>query len=336
MTGLASTGLRVEERLGELILGEAYDPLQAAPPLEEYLGYYWEGEGDLYRAIVRDGEDLVLEIVGKAIVPLDYAGEDRWKLRPQPGTVIAFDRDASGAVTGYHIGDHVEYRFTPRADLPGADELAGRVAAAHRIERLQGKGVVRMRARLEMPKLDRSGESVTWLAWPGRWRVDDAVGEEVGRSAWDGAVLRSHSALRPAAPLEGEPARLILQRDPFLRFGDWRRDGAVLTVVQELSDDGEERVFLVRAGDCSAPAPTLYVDAETGRLRRMDGQTYVEGLGRIGQKVSFSDWREVEGALLPGRTEVELAHPLIGSTLNVVEEVEVGVEVPEGHFELAD
>jgi CubicO group peptidase (beta-lactamase class C family) len=29
------------------------------------LGYYWEGEGDLYRAIVRDGDDLALEIVGQ-------------------------------------------------------------------------------------------------------------------------------------------------------------------------------------------------------------------------------------------------------------------------------
>jgi CubicO group peptidase (beta-lactamase class C family) len=108
-----STGVRVEERLAELLLGAPFDPLQAAPPLEEYLGYYWEGEGDLYRAVVRDGRDLAWEILGKAVVPLDYIGDDRWKLRPQPGTVIDFDRDDANRVVGYHVGEHREFRFTP-------------------------------------------------------------------------------------------------------------------------------------------------------------------------------------------------------------------------------
>jgi hypothetical protein len=34
--------------------------------------------------------------------------------------------------------------------------------------------------------------------------------------------------------------------------------------------------------------------------------------------------------------EVELAHPLIGTIVTEVEQVDVGVEVPEGHFALAD
>ena len=172
------SGLRVEERLGELLLGVPFDPLQAAPPLEQYLGYYWEGEGDLYRAIVRDGRDLALEIPGRAVVPLDYIGEDRWKLRPEPATVIAFDRGEDGSVTGYHIGDHQEFRVTPAPDLPSADEVATRVAAAHRLERLKDSGPVILRGRLDIPKLDRRGQTTTWLAWPDRWRVDVAIGEE--------------------------------------------------------------------------------------------------------------------------------------------------------------
>jgi CubicO group peptidase (beta-lactamase class C family) len=330
-----SSGLRVEERLGALLLGVPYDPLQAAPPLEEYLGYYWEGEGDLYRAIVRDGDGLALEIVDKAVVPLDYIGEDRWKLRPQPSIVLAFDRDEGGTVSGYHIGDHVELRFTPRSDLPTSDEIAERVAATHRIERLADVGVVRLRSRLEIPKLDRVGESITWLRWPDQWRVDERVGEEAGSVAFDGETLRSRTALKPAGPIEGEAATLLRQRDPFVRFGDWRKAGVVLTVVQELKR-GDERMLLVRLGDTSAAASTCYVEWPSGRLRRMDGQTFMEGLGRIGQKTLFGEWKEVNGALLPGRVEVQLAHPLIGTILNTVESVEIGVEVPAGHFELAD
>lgn len=329
------TGLRVEEHLGELLLGVPFDPLQAAPPLEEYLGYYWEGEGDLYRAIVRDGKDLALEILGRAVVPLDYIGDDRWKLRPQPATVIEFDRDEAGTVVGYHIGDHVEHRFTPRADLPSADEVAARVAATHRIDLLEGVGVVRMRGRLELPKLERSGEVVTWMEWPNRWRTDEAVAEEVGCVAYDGETVRSESVLRPAGPVEAEQAAMMLQRDPFVRFGDWRRDGATLTVVQEIRREDEHAV-LVRLGDCSATAPTVYVDWTTGHVGGMDGLMHIDGMGRIGQKVRFREFQDVHGAMLPKRVEVQLANPLIGTIVSTVDSVEVGVQVPEGHFALAD
>ncbi|MFT5154285.1 MAG: CubicO group peptidase (beta-lactamase class C family), partial [Planctomycetota bacterium] len=94
------TAMQVEEQLGSLLLGVPFDPNQAAPPFEDYMGYYWEGEGDLYRSIVRDGEDLALEVVGRGIVPLSYLGEDRWKLRPNPSVVLAFDRSEDGVVIG--------------------------------------------------------------------------------------------------------------------------------------------------------------------------------------------------------------------------------------------
>ena len=335
MTGLGQTGLRVEERLGALLLGVPFDPLQAAPPLEPYLGYYWEGEGDLYRAIVRDGAELALEILGRAVVPLDYAGEDRWKLRSEPGTVIAFDRDEAGAVTGYHIGEHVEWRLEPRADLPGADEIAARVAAAHGLEHLEAAGVVRLSGRIDLPKLQRSGETVLWLQWPDRWRIDERIGDVGGSVAFDGTLLRSRTAQEPASLLEGEAGALMRQSNPFLRFGDWRRAAAPLTVIQELTKAGK-RVLLVRAGDCSAPAPTLYVDLETGRLAGVNDLTFLEGMGRTGQRAQFGDWRDVGGALLPGRIEMELAHPLIGTITSVYDEVELGVDAPPGLFTLED
>jgi CubicO group peptidase (beta-lactamase class C family) len=331
----STTGLRVEERLGELFLGVPFDPLQAAPPLEEYLGYYWEGEGDLYRAIVRDGEDLALEIVGKAVVPLDYVGDDRWKMRPKPTTVLAFDRDAAGRVTGFHVGDHAEYRIEPRADLPKAEEIASRVAAAHQLERLSEAGVVRMRGRIEAPKLLMTGECTLSLEWPNRWRLDEAFGGQQGGVAFDGTTLRRASAGQPAAPIEGTAAEQLLQGNLFLRFGDWRQSGEPLTVIQEMPV-GDGRAVLVRAGDTSRPAPTLYVDLESGRLVRIDVLTTVEGLGRVGQKMRFDDWRDVAGALLPFRVESELAHPMLGPLpfVNVYEGIEEGVEVSAGWFSL--
>ena len=327
------TGLRVEEQLGALLLGVPFDPLQAAPPLAEYLGCYWEGEGDVYRAIVRDGDDLALEVPGKAVVPLVYIGEDRWKLRPQPGTVLVFDRDVAGRVTGYHIGDHQEFRFEPSPELPAASEVATRVAAAHRIDRLEAAGPVRMRSSMSLPKLDRHGESLTWLAWPDRWRTDELLGEESGSVAFDGERLWSASSARSLAPLEGQAAELLRAGNPFMHFGDWTHHYSQVQVIQRITREDED-TLLVRLGDSSAPAAPAYVDLRTGLVGRVDSMTFVEGLGRIGQRVTFGEYGDVGGAQLPFRVDVELAHPLIGSIVSIVEEVELGLDLPAGHFEL--
>lgn len=59
-------------------------------------------------------------------------------------------------------------------------------------------------------------------------------------------------------------------------------------------------------------------------------------MGRIGQRVTSGDFRDVDGVLLPFRTETQLANPLIGPIVTTVEEVELGVELLEGAFELRE
>ena len=119
------------------------------------------------------------------------------------------------------------------------------------------------------------------------------------------------------------------------RFGDWKSWYPSFEVVQELHRQGR-KVILVRMGNCSAPATTLYVDAETGRMIHTDGMAEVEGMGTIGQRVSYGDFRDVSGVLLPYRSEVEIANPLIGTIATQVTEIEVGVQLAEGVFELSD
>ena len=327
-----TTGWRVEERLSELFLGATLDVQQAAPPLEDYVGYYRGKENELYRAIVRDGDDLALELPGKGLAPLDYIGEDRWKARLEPA-VLAFERDEAGRVTGFRAGERLRLRFTPSADLPAASEVAAGIVAAHGLQRLADAGIVRMHSRIEIPKHGRTGESVHCLAWPDRWRVDETFGGEAGSMAFDGATLRSSSSTRAAAPLEGVAGEAARRQNTFVLFGDWARAGGTLTMIQELRD-GDEATLVMRAGDTSAPAPTILVDRESGRVVHVACMTFIEGLGSVGNRMHFSDFREVGGALLPWRTEVEIAHPMIGTIVSVVEGAETGVDVPEGWFEL--
>lgn len=330
-----STGLRVEEALARVFLGAPFDPNTAAPPFEEYLGYYWEGEGDLYRAVVRDGDDLALEILGKAIVPLTYIGADRWKMRPNPSVVLAFDRSEDGKVSGYHVGEHVEYRFEPSAELPSADELAERVAQTHRVHLLESLGPLRTRGSIEIAKLGVKGAFTSLVAWPDRFRFDGKAGDQVEHIAFDGVTVWYSSTATPRAALEGARAELVRHDSSIARFGDWRRGHASVQVIQQLEDKGR-RILLVRLGDTSSPASTLFIDAASGRVVHEDGMAFVEGLGRIGQRLDFGDFRDVSGMLLPFRSSVEFASSILGAIISTTTEFELGVELPEGVFELRD
>ena len=94
-------------------------------------------------------------------------------------------------------------------------------------------------------------------------------------------------------------------------------------------------LLLVRAGDTSAPAPTLGIDEETGRV--VGEMSLIDsGVGRMARRLRFGDFREVSGMLLPFKTQVKFANPMIGKAVLTVDEVELGVELPEGAFELGE
>ncbi len=327
------TGLRVEEALATLFLGAPFDANEVAPPFDDYLGYYWEGEGDLYRAIIRDGDDLALEILGKGIVPLTYVGDDRWKFRPNPSIVLAFQRAGDGAVTGYSIGDHHEFRFEPGADLPRAEDVAARVAAFHRVDLFESLGPVRFTGALTIEKLGITGETSTTVAWPNRWRIDTVAGDQSERVAFDGEHAHTSSSAKPVATLDADRSELMRFDGMLVAFGDWRRWYPDARVIQTLE---EGQAIVVRTGGTSAPARTLFVAAESGRVLREMSTTFVDGMGRVGQRLTYGDFRDVAGMQLPFRTETVLANPLIGAIVTTTTGFELGVEVPEGAFELRD
>lgn len=332
------TGLQVEEQLGALLLGVPFNPIEAAPPLEQYVGYYCEDQpNDRYRSIILHEGGLALEILGVAVVPLVYMGEDRWKLKPQPGTVVAFDRNEAGDVTGYHIGEHQEFRFEPAADLPSADEVADHIAKAHRIDRLESLGIVKITSDFTLEKLGMSGQRHSWYEWPNRWRIEEVNGEHTSATTSVEGVVRMKIDDQPVETLEGVAAVLEDQNGITQRFGDWRKRGVEATVIQRIVQPSDERsVLLVRLGDTSGMATTLYIDEATWLIRRRDGMAYLPGSGVLGQSIEFHDFRDVGGMQLPFRTEMELANPMIGKIVGVVTGAKTGVEVAEGVFSLGD
>ncbi|MFT7664990.1 MAG: hypothetical protein ACI87A_003224, partial [Planctomycetota bacterium] len=326
------SGLQVEEALGQLFLGVPYDPNQAAPPLDQYLGYYWEGPGDLYRGIVRDGDDMSLEIIGKGVVPLVFIGEDRWKLKSDPSTVLKFDRSSNGEVTGYHIGDHMEYRFKPSELLPSVDDLAQRIAEVHRLDLVETLGPIRVRGHTTIDAQNISGEIESLLEWPNKFRYEFVAGKLFERVAYDGETVRYEDVNQTLTTIEGARAQALRQENDFARFGNWRDWHSTLEVIQKVRF-GNEEAFLVRTGDVTAPASTLFVSVDSGRLLAV-ADLLLSPMGRMGRRAHFSDFRDVSGMLLPFHYEIEFANPMIGTVVTDISEIELGADLGEKVFQL--
>ncbi|MDF1799298.1 MAG: serine hydrolase [Planctomycetota bacterium] len=326
------TGLRVEEALGELFLGVPYDTNLAAPPFDDYLGYYYEGGDDRYRTIVRDGEDLALEILGTAVVPLTFIGDDSWKLRPQPSSVIVFDRDDQGSVIGYHIGDHFEFRLQPEGDLPTVAELCRRVTGYHRIDLLESVGPVRMTAELAMESADIEGDFTMVIAAPRRLRADATMGAESEQIVVDGERVEVATSLEPANRVEGDRAASLCTDIPQARYGDWRQWFEDVEVIQRIQSP-KGAVLLVRAGKLTSPCTTFYVEEATGCVIRQDSRVHLP-FGILGQELSFGDYQDVGGMQLPTKSETRLAMNGVGAIVTTFTNFELGVELDEDTFQL--
>ncbi len=331
------SGLKVEEVLGEIFLGVPVAESVTPPPLEQYLGYYQEDANDGYRSIILDGEDLAVEIVGKGVIPLVYMGEDRWRYQDNPTEVLAFERNANLVVSGYTIGDRHEYRFKPAADLPGVDEIAAMVAKAHRLELLKELGPMRLDGKMEFQSLGMKGKYQVILQWPDRFRGDAEMDPYTESLAFDGARVTHVSSNTPATVLEGEleiNGRLSLD-NYFARYGDWKDWHTTMQVIQKIKL-GTKAVFMIRTGDTSASAATLFVDAESGQLLHEDSVTVLEGIGRVGRRARYGDFREVSGMLFPHSLKVQYPGTPMGTLAYTVTKVTLGVELPAGTFNVLD
>ncbi len=329
-----TTGLQVEEALGGLLLGDPYDPNVEAPPAEDYLGYYWEGENDLYRAIVREGSGIGLEILGKTVVPLQYVGDDTWKMMPNPSMRLAFHRSEDGVVEGYRIGEHQEYRFEPDPELPTVDEVVEQIVAVHGLDYLSRVGPIRVHATLEMPNAGITGTLEMTLASGGRFRAEYDMGEQFELIAYDGEKVSYASQVEGPLVLEGARAEQ-LKGDSFgVRLGDWRETSKGVEVIQRLEQDSGRKVLIVRCTSTEGYAKTRFIDETSGCLGAEYSINLVPGLGVLGDRLKMDDFREVSGMQLPHRITVEFATPLLGTMTLKVTEIELDVELEEGVFEI--
>lgn len=332
------TGVLFEEALAEVFLGVPFNPAKLAPPLDPFVGFYREDEKDRHRAIIRQGDTLAIEVLGKAVVPLDFMGDDRWRPRADPSKVLEFFRDEDGEVTGYRIGEHAEYRFDPADDeLPPLEDIIARVTETHGLAALEQLGPLTMKGTISIPRFEMEGSIESIHSWPNRYRFTSVVSGESERSAYDGAVVSYSNSTNSAAALEGLEADTVRRENLFARFGDWRDWYPDLQVVQHIVKDDQD-ALLIRSGGLDGPGTTLYVDWKSGRLARVDRMASLVGAGTLGQSLEFGDYREIEGMLLPFAMRSTIMNPTLGGIDIEVrfEESSFGAEVTPETFRIVD
>ena len=342
----ALAGLGLEGVLQTLLVDQKIDEVIATPRgiapqvLERIVGLYWDEDvEEAYYAVLPQGGYLVIERPGRfrAVMkpsenPWRFVGEisdDFW---------LEFHRSEEGAVIAmeYRFGGRIERgpRHAPEEGLPSPEEIIAQVQKAHRIDRLPELAGVRLTGTITLEDRGLEGPFTMQFDGTGLRTVLNLGGAEQ-MAVSDGVRVWSSSPQTGRVELEGVYREQSLLEHPASHMGDWREDYEEVEVLRRVRRDDRD-VILIRTVPGEAPGSTKFVDAETGLVIREERLVQFPGLGFVGVRTDYEDFRDVGGMQLPFRSAARFATPLIGRIEVRVEKAETGVELPAGIFTLPE
>ncbi len=327
----------LEEHLLDPLRGRSKVPPAAytEAELELISGIYWEIDDDEPMAVLRRGEGLAIEFPGKAILGLAPKSErDRFDLELVPGRWIEIERDETGhpvALVG-HQGENAERhpRLIPAADLPsGEDVLALREEAIDH-QAVRALSPLRIAGRFEMPVQKDRGSFTSLCAGFDRCRTE-LVGEKLSMT-----ILFDHDRAwmqTGDSTTEQDAASAFRMHfdHPLFAVSDWRPLFRELAVLARIERDGRS-LLVLRGLPHHGNARYLYVDALDGRLVEEDRIEPDWGMGDIGTRVLYGDWRAVEGTELPHEIFSRYASRLLGTFEVRHDTIEPHASIDESSF----
>jgi CubicO group peptidase (beta-lactamase class C family) len=331
---------RFEELLAPLVGLPGPKPLTrlTAEQLKPYLGLYQE-EGRGRRVWVSEKKNrLFLELSGGAgaLMPHWPNEKGRWEFgEAAAGVAVSFDKSSTGAISSMQLFVNEKlirrYQHTaPAADLPTVDHVMKLM-----YEKQGGLHLEKART-LELKGTLSAGattfESVTLAEGSERAvrRLTSAANSST--TIADGQRSRRKQAGQSVEELHGLHRDEALRINPFLRLQDWRKNYRDVQVVGVDKIGGEE-AWVVRMACEHTPPITRYVGAKSGRLLKEDTWTTGKGIGTVPLAVTFADYREVAGVILPFRTTSESR--LTGKQVAQLKEVNVNANFAKDAFELS-
>ncbi len=338
-------GVGLEGVLQTLLVEQALDDpslaarAAGAEQLEQVAGLYWdETNAGAYYVITPRGNGLTFERPGRAYLVFKV-GEtpDRYVHELNPEVAIEFVRSEEGAVTAMRtvFGGRTETgpRHVPREGLPSPQEVAALVRQAHGVDKLHEIGAVRMSGKLVAETRKIEG-TITNLFDATRLRSDVELGPGRQTIVATGGRAWSRATTTGLEQLDGTLEEQVLLSHPAVRLGDWTEHYEQVEVLKRVKRRDGHSLLMLRVVPREAPGSTMFVDEQSGRLLRTEGLVQVPGVGIVGLRTDYGDFRDVGGMKLAFREAATFATPLIGRVVTQIEQVETGVEVAADVFSL--
>jgi hypothetical protein len=308
---------------------------QAPVDLDRLTGLYWSDDDGMYRGISREGDHLMLEIPGAAIVKLVPDQQGRWVVELARQQKVEFELGDTGpAAAMTAISGDKRFRL-PRievnAELPSLEQIIAKHVEGHHSAGLSTMPAFRRMGTIDMPERKLKGTINSLISGKDHFRTEIDLGAARQVIILDGDKGYSVSTGQPVTEATGAKAEQQALDHPAALFGDPRPFFKELSLVGKTDLDGKP-VYIVRAVPHAANPSVFLIDAESGILRGQERVVMLPGIGMVGASVRYSDLRDVGGVQLPFRIEIEYSTPLLGSTKLQFEQVDLKPEVAADAF----
>ncbi len=303
-----------------------------------FLGLYWfDAVQCPVEIVVHEGK---LEVVFPWEIELELRPTDeanKWSAKLAPQIVIEFQRDGdkpAPSLVIHQAGFKQELRRLKHEDgLPTWDELLKLRQKTQGVGKLTSLGAIRLKGSLEQLPAKKKGTVESVVEGATRCFMEATLGGN--KTTWfvDGDKVWVKEGASAAQSITGAEAQQIRLKCPTFPVADWRLLFKEIEVLKRF-EKGKKSTIVLRTICDNASTHFLYVDAETGRLV---GDCHIEiarGIGRVGTRIQYLDYKDVDGVQFPTRIVQAYQSPLIGRLEQKLDKFETKVKFPERTFQL--
>ncbi len=301
------TYIDFEEALERMLLkpaGAAPKPTVTAESVAPFTGFYWDEAGNRPFVIRFREKRLAIEFPWESLHELKPEPDGRWSFRLRPTTFLQFQRDEAGNVVGVRLEranrpPQTFARLERGNELPSAETLMKLRRDKLKADQFTALGTLRLQGTMTIGA-GKSSFTMLTQGW-NRYRSELTINGVTERTLMDGEKVWLASRGQPgkeAAGIVAEQARLD---HPAFFLADWSSLFKEVHVLKRIELDGKP-VFVVWCVPAVAHPRNFYVHAESGRLLASEYVEQVPGIGAVGQRITYENYREVGGISWPHRT----------------------------------
>ncbi len=310
-------------------------------PLKELLGSY-ERDGITIELALKDGK-VALVVPGQPTYPLVEKEKDTLGATTLPDSYrIIVKRDEAGKVSGLLLkqpnGDFDFKRVaeaTTAVSIPVDELMAKIIEAAGGEANLRRNHSMVITATVELENQGMTGEQIVQAKAPNLVASHltlVALGKKIGwiREYFDGQSGGTETSFSPLTEFTDRLLENARINADFYAELNWKKLYKTV-VIKAASKLGDEDVYvLVKTPEKGDPV-TDYISAKSYLLLKRERLIPLGAVeGSLPMTESFSDYRLVEGVMIPFKTVTK--HPTMGNLITQVKDVKFNVDIPDTAF----